>query len=216
MKMKKIKKIIMLNILTIMAMLFMAPVAYAHDVTTSTKITIPLDLNSKVKIQVDESFGKYELFYQYVSMDDDDYDAYMELEEEQIAYMSEHKPGSDATETEIAEYKSIMRAYEDDKNNYKPEYDETKWTKSTDGTVKFNVKGASEGEPFVLWVKVVSTEDEDLEPIFNEKVITYDVKMESEEPDEQSPATSDNMLIIGVFAVAAVGLLAISYKKVRA
>lgn len=214
------KKIKMFNILLALAMFFMTPIVYAHNVELDPDdvVGIPLDAKGQLAdttvIEVDDSFGEYDLYYQYVKMDAGDFQEYVSIETEELEYAEENRPGSDASNDEKLEYRNTISEYEASKTALKPKYDDSNWVLSNDGTVSFIVGDDvdyNKGDPFVLWVKVVDKEG-DKDPIYEEKLIVYNI----DEPDVNSPATSDNMLIIGIFAVAAIGLLAISYKKVRA
>ena len=204
------KKFKLFNILLILVLVLVMPVVHAHDITLSTDITIPEKISASTKIEVNEDFGEYELYYQWVAMDAEDYETYSDYLEQQLAL---EVPGNDATDAEIKEYKEEVAEYEKSKVALKPGYDDEKWAKSNNGTVPFNLEteGVEEGDPYVLWVKAVSTED-DSKVIYNERLIPYAIPEENVE----SPETNDNVAIITVLTVAAAGLMVVSYKKSRA
>lgn len=209
------KKIKLFSILLIIAMVFCGPIVYAHDVTLAEDgmITIPDKISASTKIEVKESFGDYKLYYQWVGMSDQQYDAYLDLLNLQKALKV---PSSNAAKEEIEEYESELLAYEASKTEIKPSYVEADWTESTNGTVPFNKnpEGVEEGDPYVLWVKAVNLEDE-TKVMYEERLILYAIP-EDIEQDIENADTSDSILVIGALAIAAVGLVAVSYKKSRA
>lgn len=209
------KKFKLFNILLIMIMVLAMPVVYAHDVTLAGDdiIPIPDQLSSSTKIEVAESFGEYKLYYQWVAMDESDYESYSELLEAQLAVPN---PGTNASQEEKEAYDEAVLGYEASKNALKPGYVESDWVESKDGTVPFNknLEGVENEDPYILWIKVVSTTNE-TNVIFEERLILYSSDLKQEENVENAE-TSDSILVIGVLTVAAVGLMAVSYKKSRA
>lgn len=214
------KKFKLFNILLILVMFFMIPTVYAHNIEVDTNdvIKIPLDskdqIASTTKIVVNESYGEYNLYYQYVKMDKDVLEQYLSIENEQLEYEAENRPNDNASNAEIIAYNNEMAQYEASKQALKPGYVEADWILSDDGTVPFQVKEGVEVEDkdaFVLWIKVTK-KTEDKNPVYDEKLIIHNVV----EEDVQSPSTSDNILVIGILAVAVIGLMTVSYKKSRA
>lgn len=209
------KKVKLLSIMFIIAIMFMLPVVHAHSVILAKDgmITIPDKITETTKIEVAESFGEYKMYYQWVAMNDSDYEDYLELLELQQEL---EVPGSNATSEEIAEYESEMLGYEASKTAVKPAYIEGEWTETSDGTVAFNKnpEGIEEGDPFVLWIKVVNLQDE-TKIMYDERLILYAIP-EGIEDDVTNADTSDNILVIGALAVVAVGIMMVSYKKSRA
>ena len=207
------KKIKLFNILLIIAMIFSMPIVYAHNISLAGDdiIPIPDKLNATTKIEVAESFGKYKMYYQWVAMSDKDYADYMDFLQAQLDLPN---PGANASNQEKQEYEQELLQYEASKTAVKPEYVEKDWTESKDGTVPFNkeLEGVEEGDPYVLWIKAVNAEDEE---IFEERLVLYNANLVLEE-DVENAETSDGILIVGLLAVAAIGVMAISYKKSRA
>ncbi len=209
------KKFKLFNVLLILAMFFIMPTAYAHDVVLDTDdvITIPQQLSDSTKIEIDESYGEYNLYYQYVKMDKTVFEQYKAIEEEELEYEKEHRPSNDASNEEKIAYNNEIAEYEASKQALKPGYVEADWIPSDDGTVPFQVKDGIEVEDkdaFVLWIKVTKKTG-DKNPIYDEKLIIHSVVEE-----EPSPSTSDNILVIGILTVAVIGLMTVSYKKARA
>ena len=209
------KKFKLFNILLILALFFMIPTAYAHDIATDPDkiITIPELITDSTKIEVDNSYGDYVMYYQYVKMNSNLYEKYNTILEEQKNYAKENKPGENATASEIADYNSVMGEYEASKNALKPGYVGENFKTTQDGTVPFYDKSSAStevAEPYVLWIKITNIDGEDV--VYDEKLVLY----KAPEEDVTSPETSDNIMIIGILAVSAIGLMALSYKKSRA
>lgn len=207
------KKIKLFNVLLIVAMIFSMPIVYAHNISLAGDdiIPIPDKLNATTKIEVAESFGQYKMYYQWVAMSDAAYGDYMDFLQAQLDLPN---PGANASNQEKQEYEQELLQYEASKTAVKPEYVEKDWTESKDGTVPFNkeLEGVEEGDPYVLWIKAVNAEDEE---IFEERLVLYNANLVLEE-DVENAETSDGILIVGLLAVAAMGVMAISYKKSRA
>lgn len=209
------KKFKLFNILLIMIMVLAMPVVYAHDVKLAGDdiIPIPEKLNGLTKIEVAESFGAYKLYYQWVAMEDTAFKDYMDYSNAQSQLPV---PGANATDQEKQEYEEELMAYEQEKTRVKPAYVEGKWTESKNGTVPFNqpLEGVEKNDPYVLWVKAVSTEDASVE-IYEERLILYSAELVVEENVENAE-TSDGILMVGLLAVATLGVMAVSYKKSKA
>lgn len=207
------KKIKLFNILLIIAMIFSMPIVYAHNISLAGDdiIPIPDKLNGTTKIEVAESFGKYKMYYQWVAMSDKDYADYMDFLQAQLDLPN---PGANATNQEKQEYEEELLQYEASKTAVKPEYVDADWTESKDGTVPFNkeLEGVEEGDPYVLWIKAVNEKDEE---IFEERLVLYNADLVLEE-DVENAETSDEILVVGLLSVAAMGVMAISYKKSKA
>ena len=209
------KKTKIFKLLLVVAMILSMPIVYAHNVTLAGDniIPIPEKLNSLTKIQVAESFGEYKMYYQWVAMSEEDYNSYMEYLDLQSQV---ENPGADATDEEKQDYEEQLMLLEEEKIKVKPSYDNNKWTETKDGTVPFNEKleGVETGDPFVLWIKAVSAEDES-NVIYEERLILYQSNLVKEEKEENAQ-TSDGILVVGLLSIAALGFMAVSYKKSRA
>jgi len=208
------KKFKLFNILLILALFFMIPTVYAHNIELDPDsiITIPNQITSSTKIGVDNSFGDYTMHYQYVKMDSNLYEQYETILEEQREFQAENMPGEGASAKEIESYNAVMKEFEDSKKALRPGYVEADWKTSTDDTVPFydnDSASTDKKEPYVLWVKVTNEED----TVYDDKLVLYQAPIEE---DVISPETSDNIMIIGVLAVTVVGLMALSYKKSKA
>jgi len=217
------KKIKFISVLLILSVLFSMPIVFAHNVELAgdDMIVIPDLISKTTEIKVNESFGEYNMYYQWVSMDDEAYESYLAFIESQKLVPV---PGVNATAQEIQEYENTMEGYENSKNALKPVYVEEDWKETSNGTVPFNksIEGVNEEDPYVLWIKVASKKDA-ANIIYEERVILYDAELalteeekEAEKEEEKNAETSDNILIIGILTVATVGLMAISYKKSKA
>lgn len=206
------KKFKLFNILLIMIMALAMPIVYAHDVTVSNYIKIPEIITASTKIEVEDDFGEYELYYQWVAMDQSDYDSYRDLLKAQLELTN---PGENASQDEKDAYDEELMEYEASKIALKPAYIEEKWVKSEDGTVPFNesLEGIEENAPYVLWINAVSKEDSNNQ-IYQERLILYNTNLVSD--DIENAKTSDSILVIGLLTVAAIGFMTISYKKSRA
>lgn len=215
------KKFKLFNILLILAMIFCMPIAYAHDIELDEDniVTIPLDknnqLSSSTKVEVDESFGEYKLYYQYVRFEGSEYESFLNIHEEELQYVSENEPDEDATDTEKEEYAEAIADYEASKKALKPGYVEANWQPSKNGTVPFVKKSGEEvkeNDAYILWVKV--TNEDGSEEVYDELWVLYNEGMELDE--EKSAQTSDNIMIVGVLIAAFAGVMVLSYKKSRA
>lgn len=210
------------NILLILTAIFMMPTVYAHDIELDRDdiVEVPLDsknqLSGSTKVLVDESFGEYDLYYQYVKFQGNEYESFLSIHQAELEYIEQYKPSEDATEQEKQDYYDEIVEYESSKKVLKPGYVEADWIKSTNGTVPFikeNGDEVKEGDPYILWVKAVKKTNSE-EAVYDELWVLYNVGMESDEI--KNSETSDNILIIGVLLVATLGTVALSYKKVRA
>ena len=210
----------MFGILLILSVVFSLPVVYAHDIVTDPDdiVQVAVDekgqISSKTKAIVHGDFGEYTLSYQYVKFDEDDFESYKELTQNQLEYEENNKPSTDEEDMDvIKEYQDRMAQYEKDKQAVTPGFVEAKWIESKDGTVpldKENIKNAKGDEVYALWVKVTSKTDSN-KVVYEDNVVIYQITEE-----EKSPSTSDNMLVIGVLAIITIGFVAVSYKKSKA
>lgn len=205
--------------LLMLSVLCLLPVVHAHDIVIDPDdvIKVAVDdkgqISSKTKVVVDESFGEYTLSYQYVLFSGDAYDSYNEFLQAQLTYEKESKPDEDASTDVIKAYQEKMESFENSKRAVTPGYDESKWIESKDGTVPLDaeaIKNAKGDEVYALWVKVTSKADA-TKVVYEDNVVIYQIAEE-----ETSPSTSDNVLVIGLLAVASMGFVALSYKKSRA
>lgn len=213
------KKFNVFSLLLVLAMVFMIPTAYAHEIETDPDniITIPLtaqdEMYSGTKVQVDDSYGEYKLYYQYVEMTDEVYNQYMAILEEQRNYEKENRPSDDAEDDVIEAYNKKMAEYEDSKQALLPAYVEDDWVVSSDSTTKLDTSNITEVKHYNLWVKITDTSDENA--VYDDLVVNYDPSIGTSEDEVPSPETSDNIWLIGLAALAIGGIMVVSYKKVN-
>lgn len=212
------KKFSLFSLLLVFAFAFMIPTVYAHDIETDPDriITFPLNEKDEIysgsKIQVNDSYGEYKLYYQYVEMTDEVYEQYMAIHEEHLKFEEENRPADDAEPDVIEDYNKKFEEYEKSKQALLPAYVEDDWVESTDSTVKLDTTDIKEVKHYNLWVKITDENDENA--VYDDQVITYDPNAVSED-DVPSPETSDNIILIGVGAILIAGIMFVSYRKVN-
>lgn len=213
------KKFNLFSLLLLFAFAFMIPTVYAHEIETDPDniITIPLtaqdEMYSGTKVQVDDSYGEYKLYYQYVEMTDEVYEQYMAILEEQRNYEKENRPSDDAEDDVIEAYNKKMAEYENSKQALLPAYVEDDWIASSDSTVKLDTTNITEVKHYNLWVKITDTSDANA--VYDDLVVSYDPNAGSSDDNVPSPETSDNIWLIGLGAVIIGGIMIVSYRKVN-
>ncbi len=213
------KKFNLFSLLLVFAFAFMIPTVYAHEIETDPDniITIPLtaqdEMYSGTKVQVDDSYGEYKLYYQYVEMTDEVYEQYMAILEEQRNYEKENRPSDDAEDDVIEAYNKKMAEYENSKQALLPAYVEDDWIASSDSTVKLDTTNITEVKHYNLWVKITDTSDANA--VYDDLVVSYDPNAGSSDDNVPSPETSDNIWLIGLGAVIIGGIMIVSYRKVN-
>lgn len=213
------KKFNLFSLLLVFAFAFMIPTVYAHEIETDPDniITIPLtaqdEMYSGTKVQVDDSYGEYKLYYQYVEMTDEVYEQYMAILEEQRNYEKENGPSDDAEDDVIEAYNKKMAEYENSKQALLPAYVEDDWIASSDSTVKLDTTNITEVKHYNLWVKITDTSDANA--VYDDLVVSYDPNAGSSDDNVPSPETSDNIWLIGLGAVIIGGIMIVSYRKVN-
>ena len=213
------KKFNLFSLLLVFAFAFMIPTVYAHEIETDPDniITIPLtaqdEMYSGTKVQVDDSYGEYKLYYQYVEMTDEVYEQYMAILEEQRNYEKENRPSDDAEDDVIEAYNKKMAEYENSKQALLPAYVEDDWIASSDSTVKLDTTNVTEVKHYNLWVKITDTSDANA--VYDDLVVSYDPNAGSSDDNVPSPETSDNIWLIGLGAVIIGGIMIVSYRKVN-
>lgn len=213
--MKNLKR---LSVLLVLVMFLFVPVAFAHEVTLDTAniITMPNNdgyMSGQSKVVIAESFGDYNLSYQYVKISSDAYESYSNLLEQQREHQKNNLPSSSASEAEKLAYEEEMANYERSKQAALPEYDNTKWVSSSDNTVPLDTKGITSESQYVLWVRVAKKTGSST-PVYQNKVVIY--RPSTTGDNEESPKTGDNIVLFGVAALAIAGIMVVSYKKSHA
>ncbi len=208
------KKIKYLSVFLILAMAFTMPVL-AHNVTLDSNniITIPDDPNiiSSAKITVSESYGEYNLSYQYVEIDKETYDAYNTILQEKEDYQAKDFPSNNDDAEAKRQYEAEIAQYEKSMQELLPSYQNSNWKNSTDNTVPLDVTGIDTEKNYVLWVKV-NKKQGDGDAVYQNAVVNF----KPSNDNVTSPSTGDNTLWLALGALAVGALVIVSYKKIHA
>ncbi len=210
------KKISYLVLSFLLAVTLMVPV-YAHNVTLDDEgiITMPDGdyPSGSAKVTIDESYGEYALTYQYVELNDDDYNSYMAILEEQNDYKAKDLPGDKDSQKDKENYESVIADYEKSMQDILPGYVNNNWRNSENGSLPLDTTGIDSEKHYVLWVRVTATSGE-LNAVYQNKVVTY--KPNTANDNVSSPSTGDNTILILLAAITIGGVMFISYKKAHA
>lgn len=228
------KKFKLLNILLVVAFLFSLPVAYAHEIDVKNE-AIKIELidgkvsnNSKILVDFEklglEEDTEYTLHYQYVIVENEAYNKYVEedkLQQQTIKNLLEYYELEKIEDTDdtkiIKEYNDNVKTHEVKKEGFLPAFIETDWIKTGDGTAKLDLTKVPTTEvgyqPYVLWMKV---ETKDGGSFYGDQVVKVDSPKVDEEAKEESPKTGDEILLVALGALAVAGVMVVSYKKVNA
>lgn len=227
------KKFKLLNILLVVAFLFSLPVAYAHEIDVKNE-AIKIELidgkvsnNSKILVDLEklglEKDTEYTLHYQYVIVESDAYNNYVEMDNVQKECISDFLEENnlesidDISEELIEEFNKKVVPYEVQKEGFLPAFVESDWIKTEDGTAKLDLTKVPTTEvgyqPYVLWMKV---ETKDGGSFYGDQVVKVDSPKVDEEAKEESPKTGDEILLVALGALAVACVMVVSYKKVNA
>jgi len=231
------KKFKFLSVLLILMMVFTIPVAHAHDVEVdkeNIKIqSIGGNIYSGSKILIDEDFleeeglttDDYELYYQYVLIENQVYELYMEKLEEQKEWIEDFLKDNnlekiqDASKELLESYNAAMETYVEEAEQILPDYIESEWKKTEDATVKLDLTKVPENslgfQPYSLWVKLVPTKD-GKDVIYNDVVVNAKKQVVDNELNEENAGTGDGIVWIGLSAVVLAGIMVVSYRKSNA
>jgi len=224
------KKFKLLNIILVLTVMFSMPIAYAHEVDVdkdNIKIeSVDGDIYSGSKIIVNSEklgFEDYKIYYQYVILENDAYNAYEQKIAEQGEYiknfLDEHDLDriEDASEAQIKEYNEAVAGYNDDIEALLPEYVEENWIETPDHTAKLDLTTVPENslgkQPYVLWIKVEPTDDD---AVYNDFVVLAKKQVADSEAGEPNAGTGDGIVWIGLSAAVLAGIMVVSYRKSNA
>ncbi|MBQ7136397.1 MAG: hypothetical protein IJO43_00270 [Bacilli bacterium] len=226
------KKFKFVNILLILMMIFTIPVAHAHEVEVDKdNITIQsvegtIYSGSEIVVNKEKlGISDYEVYYQYVVIENQVYKLYMEKLEEQNEYIKNFLKDNnledinDASNELKEDYIAAMEGFIEEAETILPAYVEDNWVKSTDGTTKLDLTEVPENslgfQPYSLWIKVVPT-DEGKEPVYNDIVVEAERQVVDSELKEENASTGDGVMWIALSAVVLAGIMVVSYKKSNA
>jgi len=226
------KKFRLLNILLILTFVFTMPVVYAHEIPVDKNNIKVQDVagtiysGSKIEVDTDKiGFEEYELYYQYVIIENDAYESYMEVLKKQTQYTENFLKDNNLTKVEDASsdlkesYNAAIEGYVEEAEEKLPAYVEENWVESTDGTTKLDLTEVPENslgyQPYSLWIKVVPKED-GKDAVYNDIVVTAKKQAADSELQEENASTGDNIMWIGICALALAGIMVVSYRKSNA